>query len=314
MTDISEVDIELIADGLEFPEGPVVMPDGSIVVCEIKGQRLTRIAPVAGGGWGPKELAATVPGGPNGAALGPDGAIYVCNNGGSLEWHNRGGLTVPGNLASTYSGGRIERVDLATGAVTVLYRESSGNPLKGPNDLVMDGHGGFWFTDHGTRTDFTADRTAIHYARVDGSSCIEAIRPVDGPNGIGLSPAGDRIHWAETHTGRVFSRPLTSPGVVGAPGPLNGIQVGLGGMQFLDSLAMEANGNVAVATIVNGGITVVGFDGKAEHVRLAEPYKDPITTNIAFGGDDMRTAYITLSGTGRLVAVRWPRPGLKLAY
>jgi len=314
MTEIPQADVELVTDGLEFPEGPVVMPDGSIIVCEIKGQRLTRIAPLPGGGWGPKETVASVPGGPNGAALGPDGAMYVCNNGGSMEWHERNGMLFPGNLPPTYTGGRIERVDLGTGAVTTLYRQSSGNDLKGPNDLVMDGVGGFWFTDHGTRTNFQADRTAIHYGLVDGSSCTEVIRPVDGPNGIGLSPAGDRVHWAETHTGRVFSRAVTAPGVVGPAGPLNGLQAGLPGLQLLDSLAMEANGNVCVATIVHGGITVVTPEGETELVRLPEEFRDPITTNIAFGGDDMRTAFITLSSTGRMVAVKWPRPGLRLPY
>jgi gluconolactonase len=44
------------------------------------------------------------------------------------------------------------------------------------------------------------------------------------------------------------------------------------------------------------------------------PTDDPFTTNICWGGEDMRDAYITLSGTGRLVTCRWPRPGLKLAH
>jgi gluconolactonase len=76
-------------------------------------------------------------------------------------------------------------------------------------------------------------------------------------------------------------------------------------------MALEANGNICVATLVTGGITVFSPQGeKLEYCQGPEPY----CTNICFGGEDMRTAYITLSGTGRLVAVDWPRPGLKLEY
>jgi gluconolactonase len=41
---------------------------------------------------------------------------------------------------------------------------------------------------------------------------------------------------------------------------------------------------------------------------------DPMTTNVAFGGPDRTTAYVTLSGYGRLVSLDWPRPGLALPY
>jgi gluconolactonase len=304
---------ELVAEGLQFPEGPVWMDDGSIVLVEIKAQQITRVRPKAGGGWHAPEAAAAMPrSGPNGAALGPDGALYVADNGNSFTWPQRGGLTVPGPVPEGWTGGRIARVDLATGAVATVYDQTHAPALRAPNDIVMDGHGGFWFTDHGTRTEHQADRTAIYYGRCDGSHIIEAVRPVDGPNGIGLSPAGDRVYWAETHTGRVFSRPITSPGVVGEPGPLNGLLVGVPGYQLFDSLAVDSAGNVCVATIVNGGITVIAPDGEHHHVRLPDAYVDPLTTNICFGGPDLRTAFITLSGTGRLVAVRWPIAGLAL--
>ena len=68
---------KVLASGLRFPEGPVAMPDGSVLVVEIFGPTLSRIAPD-----GTRTVVAEVPGGPNGAALGPDGAVYICNNGG----------------------------------------------------------------------------------------------------------------------------------------------------------------------------------------------------------------------------------------
>jgi gluconolactonase len=120
---------------------------------------------------------------------------------------------------------------------------------------------------------------------------------------------------AETHTGRVWYWNVAAPGEIdgsSAFGPSGGtLLAGLPGFQLLDSLAVDSAGNVCVATLVNGGVTVISPDGaRIEH--LAMP--DPLTTNICFGGPDLRTAYVTLSGTGRLVAVKWPRPGLKLNY
>src|SRR5262245_2158226 len=97
-----------VATGLRFPEGPVALPDGSVLVVEIAAARLTRIAPD-----GTKTTVAQHTGGPNGAAVGPDGKIYVCNNGG-FKWHELPGIgLVPSGQASDYSGGRIERVDLS---------------------------------------------------------------------------------------------------------------------------------------------------------------------------------------------------------
>ena len=82
---------------------------------------------------------------------------------------------------------------------------------------------------------------------------------------------------------------------------------GLAGYQRFDSLAVEAGGNICVATLVRGGISVISPGGElVEFHEAPEPY----CTNICFGGEDMRTAYITLAGTGRLIAVDWPRPGL----
>src|SRR5207247_10314486 len=90
-----------------------------------------------------------------------------------------------------------------------------------------------------------------------------------------------------------------------------GLLAGLPGYQLFDSLAVDGEGNVCVATLVNGGITVIAPHGEVlEHVATG----DPLTTNICFGGPDLRTAYVTLSGTGQLVAFDWPRPGLRMPY
>jgi gluconolactonase len=302
-------EIREIASGLQFPEGPIVLPDGSVLVVEIKRGTLSRVSPT-----GTVSVVAHTGGGPNGAAIGPDGKVYVCNNGG-FEWHDVGGLTIPGNQPADYIGGRIQRVDLSTGKVEDLYTACDGRPLRGPNDIVFDAAGGFWFTDHGKLRERDRDRTGVYYARPDGSMIRETIFPMDAPNGIGLSPDDTRLYVAETHTGRVWAWDLSGPGQIAGGvgfGPGGGtLLAGLPGFQLFDSLAVDSAGNVCVATLVNGGITVISPDGLSiEHVAMP----DVITTNICFGGADLRTAYITLSGTGRLVAMQWPRPGLRLHY
>jgi gluconolactonase len=301
--------IREVASGLKFPEGPVAFDDGDVVLVEIARGTLTKVS-----SDGRLDVIANLGGGPNGAALGPDGAMYVTNNGGCFSWDDLMGLTIPGPVPPSWKGGSIQRVDLTTGAVSTLYTESSTGPLRAPNDLVFDGHGGFWFTDHGVRQDRTSDRTGIHYAKADGSVCEEVIFPLDAPNGIGLSPDGTRLYAAETHTGRVFWWALSEPGVIERDNPVgNGghLLAGLPGLQLLDSLAVDAAGWVCVGTLVNGGITAISPDGATvEHI----PLPDPLVTNICFGGPDMRTAYATLSGTGALVSFDWPRQGLRLHH
>lgn len=307
--------LTVIASGLRFPEGPIAMPDGSIILVEMFGPRITRVR-----ADGSTETIAEVEGGPNGAAIGPDGALYLCNNGGSFSPVDLGGMLVPGPFdPSRYIGGRIQRVDLSTGAVTDLYTECDGRPLRAPNDLVFDSHGGFWFTDHGIRDNRarTSDLTGIYYATADGAHISEQAFPVEAPNGIGLSPDGGTLYWAETHTGRVMRRTVEAPGRLAPAAPLDpsACLAGLPGLQLLDSLAVDGEGNVCVATLLNGGITVIDpADGSSWHL----PTGDPLTTNICFGDRDgsgeYRDAFVTCSAFGTVQHVRWPNRGLRLAH
>lgn len=298
-----------LVSGLGFPEGPVAMPDGSVVVVEVTGS-LSRVT-----ADGERQEIAALRGGPNGAAVGPDGHIYVCNNGGFNWQRDHTGYLRPTGRADDYTGGRIERVDPETGQFETLYTHCGDISLTGPNDIVFDDEGGFWFTDFGKVYGRSMDRGALFYASSDGSMIKEVVFPFLTPNGIGLSPDGRTLYVTETEAARLWSYSVIGPGELSRepwPSPNGGKFLGnLTGFHRFDSLAVEENGNICVATLASGGITVFSPEGEALEYHQAS---DKYCTNICFGGPDRRTALITLSGSGTLVAADWPRPGLALNH
>ena len=292
------------------------MDDGSVLVVEIRRGALTRVEPD-----GSCAVIAQLGGGPNGAAIGPDGAVYICNNGG-YRWVDTPLGIRPSGIPRDYVSGSIQRVDLTTGAVTILYESCDGRPLRGPNDIVFDSTGGFWFTDLGRSNSEMHQHGSLYYARPDGSSIVRVVEPLLSPNGVGLSPDQASLYVADTLSSRLFVFDLERPGcirghnveaggsaLVTAP-PFSRVLGPLPGYQMLDSLAVEASGGVSVGTLINGAITTFDPSGSIEQV----PVDDAVTSNICFGGSDMRDAYVTGSRTGRLFKARWPRAGLRLAF
>ena len=302
--------VKEITTGLRFPEGPVAMPDGSVILVEIERKTLSRVTPD-----GKIHVVATLGGGPNGAAMGPNGKIYVTNNGG-FEWIERPGKLFPAVQGKDYKGGSIQVVDPETGKFDTLYEACDGRRLRGPNDLVFDRDGGFWFTDLGKTRERDSDRGAVYYAKADGSSIVEAIFPLERPNGIGLSPDERTLYVVETPTARCWAFKLTGPGQIeSANGPYRGekgrVVVGLGGYQMFDSLAVDSAGHICVATLVTGAVSDIWPDGsRVDQYTLP----DMMVTNVCFGGPELRTAFATLSMGGTLVSFEWPRPGLPLNY
>ena len=302
-------DVSVMAGGLMFPEGPIAMPDGSVILVEIAGHRLSRVHP-----GGRTEVVAETGGGPNGAAFGPDGRVYVCNNGGFDTVEKDGRIRIAETLHS-YVGGSVQAVDIETGDVETLYREVDGEPLKGPNDLVFDRDG----------------RVLVHRPRQDP-------RTVPGPGRALLRPAGRLGRAGGDLPARRAERggPLPRRGLAlrRRDPHRSGASVAGGGARPARHPLRQGDprrprrrparraaprqprrrlgeGHVCVATIRNGGITDIDpADGSTVHV----PTGDPLTTNVCFGGPELRTAYITCSLSGTLVTTPWERPGLALNF
>jgi gluconolactonase len=307
----AERTVRIVATGLKAPESPKPLPDGSVLVVEMARGTLTRILPD-----GTLKVVADLGGTPNGVAMGPDGAAFVCNSGG-LIFKPVGDLMVfSGNKPD--AAGLIQKVDLKTGKFDTLYSDADNQKLQGPNDAVFDGGGGFWFTAARMPHPSGSDRGAVYWATADGKT-IRRVAWVTGCNGIALSPDGNTLYVIGA--GKVHAFAVTGAGEL-AKGADNEaserVLFDSAGAFGMDSMCADAGGNLVIGALQKGDVASLPREGFIAVVssqgalvdKVAMP--DRFVTNIGFGGPDFSTAYATLTTTGRLAAVRWPRPGLKL--
>jgi len=296
------VELQLVGSDLAFPEGPIAESGGTVLVVEVESGALVRVSP---------DGVATVVanpdgGGANGAAVGPDGAVYVASNGG-FKWTTlEDGSKVPAGFIDDWTHGAIHRVDPQSGGVTELFTHSDGLPLGSLNDVVFDAAGGFYVAD-------TLPDSRIHYA-VPGCGQIHiATDQVTTPNGAGLSPDGNRLYISETFTGRIRAFDVTGPGKLVEAKDLFTHPASGGEGYFLAGLTVDGHGNVIVADLMESGVRVISPQGEdLGLIRAPEP--DSMVTCAAFGGTDRRTLYVTSGSRGKLYKARWPWPGLQLHY
>ncbi len=271
--------LELVLEGFNGTEGPVRLPDGSLLFTENRADRIVHVK--------------------------PDGTSEVF-----LE-HTGGANSLAINAA-----GEVVAVQTATPALAVVYPRDKarvladsfeGRPFNRPNDLVIDRAGGVYFTDPGASPQQLAEAravqvstapvappvTAIYYRAPDGR-----VTRIDGgfgrPNGVQLSPDEKVLYVADTYGEHVLAYDVAA----GKVGPqrkfakLAGFrQTENGPSSGADGLATDARGNVYVAS--SAGVQVFAPDGKSLGI-IATP-KPP--QNLAFAGGDRKTLYIVGRGS-----------------
>jgi len=301
---------EVWAEGLDFPEGPVALADGSVLVSEMAAGRVTRVHPD-----GTTSPVAEVGGGPNGLGVLPDGALVVCQGGGSgwsrRPWPYDGPgaveLLLPGGPAEAPVAPELQRVE-PDGTVGVLLPPGEGDALMKPSDVAVDAAGGVYVTDFGGIRGRTRTIAGVLYAP-PGGPLREIVFPVELANGVALAPDERTLYVTETRTRRVWAFALSGPGEVESWTSLATLPAG-GPIGFgsADGCAVDAEGNVAVATIGLGGVTVLSPSGDV--VAEGPVGGDPMPTNVAFGGADGTTMLVTCGSSGRILATDdWGIPG-----
>jgi gluconolactonase len=304
-----------LARGLRFPEGPLIEPDGSVLVSEMAGGVVTRVRPD-----GTTDLVATTGGGPNGLGRLPDGTLLACQGGGSC-WQSRPwpfelpgavDLTLPAGPADDSLRPQVQAIG-ADGSVRTLTQTFVGvdgieRPLGRPSDLCVDSDGGFWMTDGGASRGRDRALTGVLYGApglTPGEPLREVLYPLEMPNGVALSLDGSRLYATETRTRRVWEFTLSPGGVIERARGFATVPSG-GPMNFggADGICVDGDGRVVVATLGTGGVTVFSPHGELLGALVLD---DRMTTNAAFDAAS-GALMVTLATRGRVVVVDdWPR-------
>lgn len=289
------------AVGFAYPEGPCFDASGVLYTVELAGGVVSRVVD------GEREVWVRPGGSPNGAAFGADGTLYICNNGGN--W----GPNASTGMKAGF-GGLPALIQAVTpdGTISTVADSCDGRRLNGPNDLVLDGVGGIWFTDpawaprdaSGSAPAAESPAGAVRYVGSDG--LVSTLREnLVFPNGIAISPDGRQLIVGETGTGNILSAIIEGPGQLGDWG----ILARLGPDSFPDGMCFDSRDRLIVAGTGSGRLYVLDERGTIEQELLME---DRDVTNVCFGGPDFSTLYVTEAEIGRVVTLEWDCAGSPL--
>jgi gluconolactonase len=257
---------EIMASGLEVPEGPVPLPDGRIAFVQ---QVLGMVSAFDGTGVSTISVG---PGAPNSVTYGSDGFLYAAQNGGVVdEWR----AEVPATPS-------IERISL-TGEITTVATEIAGVPLQAPNDLVFGPDGRLYFTDPSEPYDPTAPRATNRlFALGDDGGEVLIELPPSYTNGLAFTP-DKRLVWVESYSRAVC---VLEEG-------RRVLLCTLPDGHVPDGLTIAADGRLFIASAASHGITIVGPTGEIlDHLFLDDR---AFATNCCFVGSDL---WVTDFGVG----------------
>lgn len=260
-----------------FLEGPAFDRQGNLWCVDIPFGRIFRIDPQ--GGW---ELAAQYDGWPNG-----------------LKIHREGWIAI-----ADYRKGLL-RMDPRSGRIEPLLETAFSESFKGLNDLHFADNGALYFTDQGQSG--IADASGRVWRLRPSGELSRLVDNAPSPNGITLSPDGSQLYVAVTRAQQVWRLPLMAGGMPSKSGVA--IQLS-GGQAGPDGIEADAEGGLAVCHL---GVGVWRFDADMLPTHLAHAgRRRRFMTNLAFGGAQGRTAYITDSLNGEIVTAEMPVAGKKL--
>lgn len=260
-----------------FLEGPAFDAAGNLWLVDIPWGRIFRLSPE-----GEFTVMAEYDGEPNGLAFHRDGRLFIADY--------KNGILV---------------MDTATGRIEPVLERTHGERFKGVNDLVFSAGGDLYFTDQG-QTGLHDPTGRLFRLSADGHlACLFDTLP--SPNGLVPNLAETAIYVAVTRANAIWRVPLADDGTTSKVGLF--IQIS-GGLSGPDGVAMDAAGGLWVAHAGNG--CVWGFDRLgAPNCRILSP-QGLFTTNVAFGGADGRTLYITESESGTILTATLPVAGKPL--
>ena len=185
-------------------------------------------------------------------------------------------------LVCLMAAGSVVSIDKATKAITTLAGQYNGARFNSPNDLITDVHGGIWFTDPNFRGN-TQDREGVYY--VDARNNVtRVIADLTRPNGIVLTPGEDTLYVASGTPPAIMAYPVLGPGLLGPRRqhfPL--------GTSTVDGMTIDVAGNLYLARPGLSAVEVVDARGTSLG-RIAIP---EAPSNVAFGGPNHRTLYVT---------------------
>jgi gluconolactonase len=257
-------------------EGPAFDRDGALWCVDIPYGRVFKVSPS-----GEFTLVLEYPGEPNGLAIHRDGRIFIADYANGIMVLDPVSLKVEPYLTRV----RLEH-------------------LKAVNDLVFASNGDLYFTDQGM-TGLHDPSGRVFRLRVNGQvDCL--LDNIPSPNGIALAPDESMLYVAVTRANAVWRVPLMPDGGVAKVG--NFIQLSGGGGP--DGLAVDREGNLAIAHIGLGCVWL--FSQRGEPLARIQSEVGWHTTNMAFGGVDGKTLFITESESGTVLTAHVPVAGLPL--
>lgn len=260
-----------------FLEGPSFDKAGNLYVVDVPWGRIFRVSPA-----GEFDLVAEYEGEPNGLKIHRDGRIFVAD----------------------YRHG-IMNLDPASGKVTPFLDRAELDRFKGVNDLVFADNGDLYFTDQGLTG--LHDPTGRLYRLSAKDGRLEAVlEGIPSPNGLVLNLDDSAVFVNVTRDNAVWRVPMMANGKAFKVGAF----IRLSGGGGPDGLAIDEAGNLAVAHLGLGSVWL--FNPMGEPIARIRSCAGPLTTNVAYGGADRRTLYITESETGQILAAKLDVPGRRM--